>query len=119
MDQAGSRAWTLAVSSDDGFRLTVWTPGSSSRGRFGRPGRPLKAWTAEYDLPRAIETGPLLPVDFPAHGDLFPIELVYYERGGGAILHLSAAPGARQDFDTGTFRVLEVGGPRPSLHAKR
>jgi hypothetical protein len=99
--------WTLAVASDDGFRLKVVT--SAGRTHEERPGRRARTeWTAENTQPRGIAVGPLLSIRFPKRGGTFPFELVYFERAGGAILHLAAAPGSRDTFDANSFAVVEA-----------
>jgi len=84
--------YTFAVGSDDGFRLTI-NDGTRDH-------------VAEYAGLRAIGVGPLLQITFPPQGGLFPIDLVYFESGGGAILELSFARGAQNIFSTSTFTLV-------------
>ena len=84
--------YTFAVGSDDGFRLTI-NDGTRDH-------------VAEYAGLRAIGVGPLLQITFPPQGGLFPIELVYFESGGGAILEFSFARGAQNIFSTSTFTLV-------------
>jgi PKD repeat protein len=84
--------YTFAVGSDDGFRLTI-NDGTRDH-------------VAEYAGLRAIGVGPLLQITFPPQGGLFPIELVYFESGGGAILEFSFARGAQNMFSTSTFTLV-------------
>jgi hypothetical protein len=99
--------YTFAVGSDDGFRLTI-NDGT-------------RDYVAEYAGLRAIGVGPLLQITFPPQGGLFPIELVYFESGGGAILEFSFARGAQNIFSTSTFTLvspsmLSIGVPITSPH---
>ena len=96
--------WTFAVGSDDGFRLRVDTSGRGNAGGNGGSNE----WVAEYDAPRGIAVGPLLPVRFPSQGGEFPFELVYFETGGGAILHVAAARGMNESFSTEQFSLLDT-----------
>ena len=99
--------YTFAVGSDDGFRLTI-NDGTRDH-------------VAEYAGLRAIGVGPLLQITFPPQGGLFPIDLVYFESGGGAILEFSFARGAQNIFSTSTFTLvspsmLSIGVPITSPH---
>jgi len=96
--------WTFAVGSDDGFRLRVSTSGRGNSGGHAGPDE----WVTEYDAPRGIAVGPLLPVRFPSQGGEFPFELVYFETGGGAILHVAAAPGVNESFSPELFSLLDT-----------
>ena len=78
--------WTFGVNSDDGFTLTV--------GGF----------TMSYPNPR----GPgdtLQTFSFPAAGD-YPLELVFYECGGGAEVELFAAQGSYGSWNATDFRLV-------------
>jgi hypothetical protein len=99
---------TLAVGSDDGFRLRITNPCRRHRHADG----PAE-WTAEYDAPRGIAVGPLLPITVPAEGGRFPFELVFFERGGGAILQVGAATGIQASFSASQFRLLEAVSEEP------
>jgi hypothetical protein len=90
----GTRLLTLAVGSDDGFRLTVQGKGKAM-------------WTAEYPYPRSIWVGPLMQLRTSTKGERYRIELVYFESGGGAILHMAAAEGAHEEFSPDVFRLLD------------
>jgi len=90
---AAPNTHTFAVSSDDGFRLTI-NDGTNDV-------------TAEFPDPRGIATGPLLQVTFPPVGGDFPLELAYFEEISGAILELSQAYGDQQTFSTNIFTLVE------------
>ena len=79
-------AWTFGVNSDDGFRLRI--------GDF----------TMSYPDPR----GPgdtLQTFNFPAAGD-YPLELVFYECGGGSEVEMFAANGTFGFWDPTNFRLV-------------
>ena len=90
---AAPNTHTFAVSSDDGFRLTI-NDGTTDV-------------MAEFPDPRPIATGPLLQVTFPPAGGDFPLELAYFEGISGAILEFSHAPGAQNTFSTNLFTLVE------------
>ncbi len=97
---AAPNTHTFAVSSDDGFRLTI-NDGTNDV-------------TAEFPGPRGIATGPLLQVTFPPAGGNFPLELAYFEGISGAILELSQASGDEQVFSTNIFTLVEcIPAPQP------
>jgi hypothetical protein len=78
--------WTFGVNSDDGFGLTI--------GGF----------SMSYPTPR----GPgdtLQTFSFPAAG-LYPLRLVFYERGGGSEVELFAAQGSLGGWDSTNFRLV-------------
>ena len=78
--------WTFGVNSDDGFMLTV--------GGF----------TMSYPDPR----GPgdtLQTFNFPAAGD-YPLDLIFYECGGGSEVELFAAQGSFSSWNSTNFRLV-------------
>ena len=84
--------YTFAVSSDEGFALSVFDG---------------VAWrSVELDVPRTIATGPLLVVDFPDTGGLFPVELLHWDGDATAGVKLSWAEGAQAMFLTPTFALI-------------
>ncbi|NQT51813.1 CotH kinase family protein, partial [bacterium] len=94
-------AWTFGVNSDDGFRLTltgaVTTQVTNSSTAAGSD-------TISFANPRG--PGDTFGVfSFAAAGD-YELELVVYERGGGAEMELFAAAGARTAFDAGAFDLV-------------
>lgn len=81
---AGS--WTFGVRSDDGFRLDI--------GDF----------TSAFTAPR----GPgdtLATFTFDAAGD-YPLQLIYFERAGGAMLEFFAAQGTHASWNGTNFRLV-------------
>ena len=78
--------WTFGVNSDDGFQLTI--------GSF----------TMSYPDPR----GPgdtLQTFYFPAAGD-YPLDLIFYECGGGSEVELYAAQGSFGSWNSTNFRLV-------------
>ncbi len=83
-------AWTFGVQSDDGFRLEL--------------NRGPSSFTIEYPEPRGpADTLGVFNVTTPGTYDL---RLVVYERGGGAMVELFAAPGSYSSWNSGSFRLL-------------
>ena len=95
--EGAPRTFTLAVGSDDGFRLKVEQGGHGKR----------RQWMAEYPWLRSIDVGPLLQVPTSPKGGRYDLELIYHEAAGGAILHLAAAEGYQNHFVQPLFGVLE------------
>jgi hypothetical protein len=78
--------WTFGVNSDDGFLLTI--------GGF----------SVSYPNPR----GPgdtLQTFNFPAAGD-YPLDLIFYECGGGSEVELYAAQGSFSSWNSTNFRLV-------------
>lgn len=88
-----TNTYTFAVSSDDGFELQVFD------------GTTIKQ--AAHDGARTIATGPLLVVDFPDEGGLFPLSLLHWDSDNLAGLKLSWAPGDLNAFDPTSFTLIE------------
>jgi hypothetical protein len=91
--------YTFAVDSDDGFRLRI--PGqtfTSGQGYFTiQPGTYAQGDTLENPWPRGgAQAVSLGVIDLPA--GQHDIELLFFERAGGAHVELSAAPGAHSSF---------------------
>ena len=78
--------WTFGINSDDGFTLSI---GSS---------------TMSYPNPRA-PGDTLQTFSFPAAGD-YPLDLVFYECGGGSEVELYAAKGSFGSWDPTNFRLV-------------
>ena len=78
--------WTFGVNSDDGFRLTI--------GGF----------SASYPNPRA-PGDTLQTFNFPAAGD-YPLDLIFYECGGGSEVELFAAQGSFAAWNGTNFRLV-------------
>lgn len=79
-------AWTFGVNSDDGFSLTVG-PFQMSFPDPRPPGDTIQTFV------------------FPTSGD-YPLELVFYERGGGAGLELFAGQGTFSSWNSQRFRLV-------------
>ncbi len=95
--------WTLAVGSDDGFRVTI--PNVTFTSRFGNEGtQPSNGFA--YSSPRAhSQSGGTFTV---ASQTTTTIQLDFYERGGGDSLELSLASGTQGGFN-GNFQILQNG----------
>ncbi|HMO83515.1 MAG TPA: PA14 domain-containing protein, partial [Lacipirellulaceae bacterium] len=78
--------WTFGVRSDDGFRLTVGDQVSGFPGPRG-PADTLQTFT------------------FDTAGD-YNLNLLFFERGGGAMLELFAAPGTYSSWNSTNFRLV-------------
>jgi hypothetical protein len=78
--------WTFGVNSDDGFFLTV--------GGF----------SMSYPDPRGPDNT-LATFGFPAAGD-YPLDLIFYECGGGSEVELFAAQGSFGAWDSSNFRLV-------------
>ncbi|HTL17917.1 MAG TPA: lamin tail domain-containing protein, partial [Patescibacteria group bacterium] len=78
--------WTFGVNSDDGFTLSI--------GNF----------TMAYPQPRA-PGDTLQTFNFAAAGD-YPLDLVFYECGGGSEVELFAAKGSFGSWDATNFRLV-------------
>jgi hypothetical protein len=78
--------WTFGVSSDDGFTLSI--------GGF----------TMAYPSPRAPDDT-LQTFNFPAAGN-YPLDLIFYECGGGSEVELYAAPGSFGSWDSSNFQLV-------------
>jgi hypothetical protein len=76
--------WTFAVEHDDGFELTVGS-NTYSNGGTGHP--------------------TLTVFNFSQPG-IYSMELVWFERGGGAVLQLFAAQGNQGAFNTSLFALV-------------
>lgn len=87
-----SNTYTFAASTDEGFSLSVFD------------GATIKS--VELDGARAIATGPLLVVDFPDTGGLFPIELIHWDSDAVAGAKLSWAPGDQMTFNEANFSLI-------------
>jgi hypothetical protein len=79
---------TFAVGTDDGYRLTVGSTLVSERPGGGVPATP-----------------DMVQVQFPSTG-YWPVEMTYFQGGGGVGMEVHSAPGAQTSFDTTTFTVL-------------
>jgi hypothetical protein len=91
--------YTFGVTSDDGFRLRI-TGGTFSS--FTGGGTAIYGDILEHAAPRGpADSLGVLHLERGA----YPIELITYERGGGAMVELYAAAGAKTAFD-GTFRLV-------------
>ncbi|NQU24917.1 MAG: lamin tail domain-containing protein, partial [Candidatus Nealsonbacteria bacterium] len=93
--------WSFGVNSDDGFRLTI--PGVTTSA-VGNSNTAAGSDTISFYNPRG-NGDTLGAFSFPTAGT-YPLELVYYERGGGASVELFAAQGSYTSFDTGAFRLV-------------
>jgi hypothetical protein len=78
--------WTFGVNSDDGFMLSV--------GSF----------TMSYPDPRG-PADTLQTFNFPAAGD-YPLDLIFYECGGGSEVELYAAQGSFSSWNATNFRLV-------------
>ena len=78
--------WTFGVNSDDGFGLSI--------GGF----------STTYADPRA-PGDTLATFYFPEAGD-YPLDLIFYECGGGSEVELYAAPGTFSSWDPNNFRLV-------------
>jgi len=81
-------AWTFGVNSDDGFGLTIGSFSMSAPNARG-PGDTLQTFT------------------FPAAGN-YPLDLVYFERGGGAEVELFAVQGTASTWNSNFKLVGDV-----------
>jgi hypothetical protein len=91
--------YTFGVTSDDGFRLRIAGGTFSS---FTGGGTAIYGDIMEHAAPRGPADS--LGVIHLERG-AYSIELVSYERGGGAMVELYAAAGAKTAFDS-TFRLV-------------
>ncbi len=82
--------WTFGVNSDDGFELTV-TNGNDT-------------FYSSYAAPRG--PGDTLAPFNVAQAGVYDLELIYYERGGGAELELFAAQGSHGTFNPAEFDLV-------------
>ncbi len=82
--------WSFGVNSDDGFRLEL------SRG--------ARRFTMSHPTPRGPND--TISVFNITEAGPYDIDLLFYERGGGAELELFAAPGNRTTFSPGAFRLV-------------
>jgi hypothetical protein len=78
-------AWSFGVNSDDGFGLTIGSFSMSAPSPRG-PSDSIQTFT------------------FPAAGD-YPLDLVYYERGGGSEVELFAVQGTATTWNSG-FKLV-------------
>src|SRR5207245_865263 len=78
--------WTFGVSSDDGFSLSI--------GGF----------SMSFPNPRG-PADTLQTFNFPAAGD-YPLDLIFYECGGGSEVELFAAPGSYSSWNSTNFRLV-------------
>ncbi|MEX2187248.1 MAG: lamin tail domain-containing protein [Pirellulales bacterium] len=99
--------WSVAVGSDDGFRLTI--PGISFTSKFNANGDPGNGTnTLVYSAPRGHgQTGGAFTVS--GSPLTTTITLDFYEAGGGDSVELSLATGSQGAFSTGTFAILQDG----------
>jgi hypothetical protein len=96
--------YTIAVGSDDGFRLTI--PNVSFSNRFGADAG-TAADVLQFSAPRGhTQTGGTFTVNAPL---TTTITLDFYEAAGGDSLELSIAAGLQTAFATGTFNILRDG----------
>ncbi|MDB5171735.1 MAG: hypothetical protein JWN51_508, partial [Phycisphaerales bacterium] len=102
--------YTIDVSSDDGFRLTI--PGVTFTNRngeeFSGAVNPSPANTLVYGAPRG-PANTFATFTVPAGGLSTTLQLDYYEHSGGDELELSLATGLRSSFSTSTFQLLANG----------
>jgi autotransporter-associated beta strand protein len=82
--------WTFGARSDDGFKLTVFN------GKIDV--------TIEFTGTRA-EADTLETVSFAAAG-LYSLRFLSFDRGGGSMAELFAAPGTHYEFDPDVFRLV-------------
>ncbi len=96
--------WTLAVGSDDGFRLTI--PNTTFTSRFNQNGtQPTNGFS--YSSPRGHgQSGGTFTVS--GSPLTTTIQLDFYEAGGGDSLELSLASGSQGGFN-GNFQILQNG----------
>ncbi len=99
--------YTVAVGSDDGFRLTI--PGVSFTSKFNTNGDPGNGTNSlVFNAPRGHgQTGGAFTVS--GSPLTTTVQLDFYERGGGDSLELSLASGALASFNTTAFGILEDG----------
>lgn len=83
---------TFAASTDDGFRLRIFD-GTTVQ-------------TTQFDANRGMGTGPLIAVDFPDEGGVFPYDFLVWEQGGAVGAKLSWAPGTQTTFSEATFSLI-------------
>ncbi|RIK74873.1 MAG: hypothetical protein DCC68_22275 [Planctomycetota bacterium] len=98
--------WSVAVGSDDGFRLTI--PGVSFTSKFNTNGDPGNGTnTLVYSAPRGhAQTGGTFTVS--GSPLITTITLDFYEAGGGDSVELSLATGQQNAFGA-AFAVLQDG----------
>jgi len=100
-------AYTFAVSSDDGFRLTIGGQRFEATVNASvNPGGAL-----EFTAGRGADNVSLGVIHLPA-GD-HPIQLLNWEGGGGASVELAAAAGVHSDINLQTFNL--VGAPETTV----
>jgi autotransporter-associated beta strand protein len=82
--------WTFGVRSDDGFKLTVFNGQTNVNVEFAGTRGPADT----------LET-----VSFAAPG-MYSLRLLCFDRGGGSMAELFAAPGTHYAFDADVFRLV-------------
>jgi hypothetical protein len=82
--------WSFSVGSDDGFRLRLSGNGYN--------------FLSEFPNPRAFSTT-ISQFNIPVAG-FYKLDLIFYERTGGAALELSVAKGAHSGFSLSHFKLL-------------
>jgi hypothetical protein len=96
--------WTIAVGSDDGFRVTI--PGVTFTSRFNADAS--AANVVQFSAPRGhAQTGGTFTVT--GSPLVTTITLDFYEAGGGDSVELSLAAGQQTGFAVGTFNILQDG----------
>lgn len=93
--------WTFGVNSDDGFLLKI--TGVTFSAAYGQGGTTIHGDTLDFVSPRGPDDS-LGVISGLAAGD-YQVELISYERGGGADTELFAAPGAQTSWTT-DFRLV-------------
>ncbi|MCU0963000.1 MAG: lamin tail domain-containing protein, partial [Pirellulaceae bacterium] len=93
--------WTFGVNSDDGFRLRI--SGVTFDAAYGQWGTTINGDTLEFSSPRGPDDS-FGVINSLAAGD-YRVELISYERGGGASTELFAAPGVNNSWNS-DFRLI-------------
>ena len=101
--------WTIAVNSDDGFKLRI--PGVTFINRVNQntSGVVSASDTLWYAAPRGAGTATLATFTIPAGGLTTTLTLDMFERQGGDALDLSIASGHRTSHNTFDFALLSDG----------
>ena len=93
--------WTFGVNSDDGFQLRI--VGATFDAAYGQGGTTVQGDTLTFASPRGPDDS-FGVIQGLAAGD-YRVELLAYERGGGADTELFAAPGVNTSWN-GNFRLV-------------
>ncbi|MGQ9574013.1 MAG: Ig-like domain-containing protein, partial [Thermoguttaceae bacterium] len=94
--------WTFGVNSDDGFRLRI--PGVTFTDAYGQGGTQVFDDTLQFLAPRGPNDS-LGVCTVPVAG-YYDLELLMYERGGGAEVELWAAPGHQTAWNATDFDLV-------------